>query len=330
MTPRDIFQLADRYCDSALLQHAHAAGVFDALTTPKSAGEIAASLGWVPIKTAIFLDALTALGLLVKDGVAFKNAPATSECLVRGRPGYIGDLIEHERLQWSLWGRLGDVLASEGPVSGQQDLNLPADEYANAVFHRAMMQLAGELLGVVTSLPEWEGVRHVLDLAGGHGLYLGELARRHPRITGEVWDVPSARPHAETLLASLGVGDRVRFVERDIAAPASYAGVRADAVMLNHCLHHFDPATVGAILRSVAGTLPTGGIVVALDVHLDRTRTSPAENALFSAYMMVNTVRGQVHPTDEVAALLRESGFAVENRLLDSLEGDYLMVGRKV
>ena len=329
ITTKDIFQIADRYCDSALLQHAHAAGVFDLLRQPHSADELATAKGWLVSKTAILLDALAALGLLLKEGTLYRNAPVADSVLVRGEPGYIGDLIEHERLQWGLWGQMDAVLRSPVAVPGQQDLNLPANDYANTVFHRAMMQLAKELLGVVAGLPEWASVQHALDLAGGHGLYLAEVAKRHPHLTGEVWDVASARKTAEAVIAAHGVAERVRFVERDIADPKTYEGVTADAAMLNHCLHHFDHAGIRAIARSVAGVLSRGGFVTILDVHLEPDRTAPVESALFSLYMMVNTVHGQVHPTDEIAAVFTEAGFAVETRLLDSLEGDFLMVGRK-
>ena len=266
---------------------------------------------------------------MLKDRSGYRNSPAADAVLVNGQPGYIGDLIEHERLQWDLWGRMESVLRSQEAVPGQQDLTLPANEYANAVFHRAMMQLAGELLGLVAGLPKWAGVRHVLDLAGSHGLYLAEVAKRHPRLTGEVWDAPSARRNAESVIAAHGVTGRVRFVQRDIGDHKSYEGASADAVMLNHCLHHFARAGVRAIAESVAGLLPSGGLVTILDVHLEADRIVPAENALFSLYMMVNTVRGQVHPTGDIAAIFTEAGFAVETRLLDSLEGDFLMVGRK-
>jgi uncharacterized protein YqcC (DUF446 family) len=290
---------------------------------------VAAAKGWLAGKTTIFLDALAALGLVLKEGSAYRNSPAADAVLVKDQPGYIGDLIEHERLQWALWGRMETVLRSQEPVQGQQDLNLPANEYANSVFHRAMMQLAGELLGLVAGLPEWAGVGHALDLAGGHGLYLAEVAKRHPRLTGEVWDGPSARKNAESVFAAHGVAGRVRFVERDIADNKSYEDATADAVMLNHCLHHFDWTGVRTIAGSVASILPSGGLVTILDVHLDGDRTVPAENALFSLYMMVNTVRGQVHPTNDIAGVFTEAGFAVETRLLDSMEGDFLMVGRK-
>lgn len=54
------------------------------------------------------------------------------------------------------------VPRSQEAVSGQQNLTLPANEHVNAVFHRTMMQLAGELLGLVAGLPEWAGVHHIL------------------------------------------------------------------------------------------------------------------------------------------------------------------------
>ena len=45
LTPKDIFQIADRYCDSALLQYAHAAGVFELLRYPRTSTDVAAAKG---------------------------------------------------------------------------------------------------------------------------------------------------------------------------------------------------------------------------------------------------------------------------------------------
>ncbi|MDW8244615.1 MAG: methyltransferase [Thermogemmata sp.] len=326
---KDVFQMADRYCESALLQQAHAAGIFELLRYPRTVDDVAAAKGWLRNKTAIMLDALAALGLLLKEGKLYRNSPVADNTLVREAPGYIGDLVEHERLQWRLWEQLDAILRSSVAVPGQQDLSLPANEYANEVFHRAMMQLAKDLVDLIARLPEWTRVRHVIDLAGGHGMYLAEVAKQHPHLTGEVWDLPSARKKAEHVIAAYGIAERVRFVERDIRDQKSYEGVTADAVMLHHCLHHFDQAGVRAIAEHVADLLPSSGLVTILDVHLESDRITPPQSALFSFYMMVNTVHGQVHPTDEIVSIFTEAGFAVETQLLDSLEDDYLIIGRK-
>lgn len=329
LTPKDIFEIADRYCDSALLQHAHSAEVFELLHEPRTSFEVATMKGWLEGKTAILLDALVALELLEKDGCIYRNVAIVDSVLVRKQPGYIGDLIEHERLQWNLWGRIDEVLRSNHAVTGQQDVEFPLNHYANAVFQRAMMQLAGDLTDVVADLSEWAGIRYALDLAGGHGLYLCEVAKRHDSVSGEVWDAISAKSHALAVIEKNGLTDRIQFKNRDIGDPRSYEGVIADGMMLHHCLHHFDWKRVKLIAQCVARVIPSGGLITILNPHLEHNRTQPIENALFSLYMMMNSIQGQVHPTNDIVELFQEVGFTLQTTIKPCLGVDVLIVGTK-
>ena len=329
LSVKDIFGIADRYCDSAALHFAHQQGVFELLSAAKTSDEVAATLRWQTRKTAILLHALVALGLLERDGQRFTNAAATARALVRSSPDYIGDLVEHERLQWGLWAQLGDILATDEAVAGQQDLNLRADPVANAVFHRAMEQLSNDLVERVIQVEYWSDCSRILDLAGGHGRYLAAVLQAVPDASGEVWDAASAAPYAHRTFDRYDVAHRARFREADISSPSSFERQTADGVMLNHCLHHFDMAGVRRVLSNAVSVLPPGGVITILDVHLDEGRSSPRENALFSLYMMVNVARGEVHPTSEVAGYLTSIGVDVKVEPLQNLEDDFLLVGRR-
>lgn len=326
---QDVFDIADSYCDSALLQFAHASGLFETLTVPLLSNEVAAAKNWIPRKTGILLDALVSLGLLEKDGDAYQNSNVATQSLVRSAPNYIGGLVEHERLQWSLWGRMEDVLTSEKPVAGQQDLHLPENAEANQVFHSAMAQLSLDLLEAVACLPDWNGKRCVIDLAGGHGAYIATLAARHPDLHGEIWDLPSAASFAEATILQHRVGDRVIFRARDIADKCSYDDVKADGILLNHCLHHFTADVMRDIIACAFRALEPGGVMVILDVFLERNRVQPVDGAIFSLYMMMNTVFGEVHPTDEIATAARSLGMEVTVKRLNNLEDDAILVARK-
>jgi SAM-dependent methyltransferase len=328
-TVKDIFGIADRYCDSAALHVAHRYGIFDLLTEARTADDLASALGWQGRKTAILLHALVALGLLQKHGVKFCNTPGTSSALVRESPDYIGDLIEHERLQWALWGRLDEVLASEGPIDGQQDVRFATDGEANDVFHRAMAQLSNDLVDRVVELDCWNDKRLVIDLAGGHGRYLARILQRLPEGKGEVWDVASARIHAERMFRDHSVESRASFREKNILDPASFDGVEADGLLLNHCLHHFNASEMRLVLANAVSMLRPQGAITILDVDLSSDRVTPHENAMFSLYMMVNVSNGEVHPTQEIADHLSSLGCDVALERLDNLEDDFLLVGRK-
>ncbi len=223
----DIIRLNDAFHDSALLHQAVAARLFDALRAPATAAEVATTPGWVERKVRILLDALVALGLVVNEGDRYRNAPVADRHLVTGVDGYVGAIVDHQRLQWPLWGRMDEVLAADGPVAAQQEVRLAGDPAANHAFNQAMVQLSRDNLADVLAVPDFATARRVLDVCGGHGTYLAALAARHPALAGEVWDLPPARDLAERTFAAGGVADRLRFRARDVRDPGTFAGEAA-------------------------------------------------------------------------------------------------------
>ncbi|MET5012490.1 methyltransferase dimerization domain-containing protein, partial [Burkholderia pseudomallei] len=83
------------YRQSAILHYAVADKLFDLTQTGRSPAEVAASFGMVESKAAILLLALAALGLLTKDGDAFRNTALSARYLSTSRADYIGPIVEH-------------------------------------------------------------------------------------------------------------------------------------------------------------------------------------------------------------------------------------------
>ena len=297
MNVGDLFRLADQFHDSALLHFAHASGLFELTTEPLGCQEVSARTKWIPRKAGILLNSLVAIGLLVKDEQdRYQNAPVVENALVKSKPGYMGGVIEHQRLQWGTWVRLDEVLATRAPLSWQQEQRLRNDTQANDAFHEAMRNLARANLPAFLSLPVPKGKKHVIDMAGSHGTYLASLARDNPRYTGEVWDLPGAERHALQTFREFDCADRCAFRCKDITSPESYQAVRADVVMLNDCMHYFEPEEVSAILSRAASVLAPDGTLLLATQLLHANGVSPAPAAGFSMHMMLNTAHGGLHP----------------------------------
>ncbi len=66
------------------------------------------------------LTALTSIGLLVRDGDAYGNAPACEEYLVRGKPAYFGDYfnLQTDKFIFPAYDKLGSVIAGQGAPDG--------------------------------------------------------------------------------------------------------------------------------------------------------------------------------------------------------------------
>jgi 2-hydroxy-4-(methylsulfanyl)butanoate S-methyltransferase len=89
---RDISRIAYGFMASKVLFAALDLDLFGLLArVPKSADELAADTGILPRRLGILLTACVSLGLLVKHGEIYANAPASQNYLVRDAPSYFGD-----------------------------------------------------------------------------------------------------------------------------------------------------------------------------------------------------------------------------------------------
>jgi SAM-dependent methyltransferase len=325
----DIIQLNDLFHATALLHTAVATRLFDRLVEPASAADVADDMGWIERKCRVLLDALVALDLLTKDGDRYRNTENATRFLTTGSESYVGAIIDHQRLQWQLWGRMGDVLSSEAPIDAQQELRLRRDGAANTAFNRAMVQLSRDNVADVLTVPDFADAHRVLDLCGGHGRYLAALAQKHPGLTGEVWDLETARDLAQETFEEFGVADRLSFKAQNVLEAEAFAGQSADACLLNDCLHYFDETEVRTVIGNVASILATGGLLVVMTMTLERDWVTPASAAGFSLHMMLNTNHGGLHPTPWIEDVMNQAGFDVERRPVGSLGRYTLLAGRR-
>src|SRR5689334_13767357 len=94
-TPAAIMALGLGFWGSKTLLAAVELGVFTELASgPADADELAAQLGLHERGARDFLDALVALGMLRRDGEEYANTPETDLFLDRGKPSYIGGMLE--------------------------------------------------------------------------------------------------------------------------------------------------------------------------------------------------------------------------------------------
>lgn len=318
MNVGDLFRMADQFHVSALLHFAHASGLFEITAKAIDAQTLSTQLKWVPRKAGIFLNSLAAIGLLSKEADGrYRNVPAVDQSLVKASPAYMGGVIEHQRLQWGTWTRLDEVLTTRDSLKWQQEQRLKEDLQANDAFHQAMRNLARANLPAFLALPFPAGKKEVIDMAGSHGTYLAALVQRNPGYTGEVWDLPGAEAHALTTFRDYGCADRCTFRGKDITQLDSYAGVSADIVLLNDCLHYFEPETVQTVLTRIRGVLTPGGTLVLATQLLNSDGITPMAAAGFSMHMMLNTVHGGLHPTPWIAQQMQALGFTVSQAPLD-------------
>ncbi|MCP3748921.1 methyltransferase [Pseudomonas sp. SBB6] len=322
----DLVKLSDQYRQSAILHAAVAHKVFDRTRQPVKAEVVSLALGWVANKGKIFLNALVAMGLLQKTDKGFVNQPLSERFLVSSSGEFIGPIIAHQRLQWQNWPRLGEILSTTQSLDFQQENRFKHDLAARDAFNDAMVRFSQPMVDVLRELSVFDQANKVIDLAGGHGTYIAEIARRHPQVSGEIWDLDATRQAAQSTIGKYQLEQRLSFKERNLLDLARYQDARADVVMLNDCLHYFTREQTTALIKGASQLLENNGALLILSMTLDEDEIHPALSADFSLHMMVNTVNGELHPTRWLAKQMQDQGLSVDQEPI----GRYtLLVGRR-
>ena len=289
-------------------------------TGPLPAAVLGTQLGLHPRGLHDFLDALVALGMLRRDAAGrYGNTPATDAFLVRGRPGYVGGLLEMANLRlYPFWDRLTTALRTGRPqneaADGRPDpfAAIYANPAALQAFLAGMAGLRRPVARAIAGAVPFADRRCVADIGCAQGGCLAELLRAHPHLTGIGFDLPPVQPVFEAFAAGQGLDGRARFVAGDLAADPWPA---ADVLVMGHVLHDRDLDQKLALLRKAHAALPPGGALLVYDAMIDDARRERAFGLLTSLNMLIETPGGFGYSGADCRRWMAEAGFA-ETRLL--------------
>jgi hypothetical protein len=151
-------------------------GVFTQLGLgPLQAKVLIERLGLHPRSARDFLDALVALGMLRRDGDAYANTPTTAHFLDRGKPSYVGGLLEMANARlYPFWGDLTEALKTGRPQNeSKQGGNFFAGLYADADrlagFLKAMTGLSMGAARAIADKSPWLDYKTFADLGAAQG-----------------------------------------------------------------------------------------------------------------------------------------------------------------
>src|SRR6185369_10002525 len=115
--PVALKRLGNAFCEAKLLLTATELGLFTVLDAgPATTEEIRATLKLGERGVRDFLDALVALGLLVRTAGRYRNGPAAEQFLVRDKESYSGGFLERaNRMLYPAWGNLTEALRTGAP-----------------------------------------------------------------------------------------------------------------------------------------------------------------------------------------------------------------------
>ena len=317
--PRDDRRVYDYYIasrQSAAIAVGVRLGLFDLLEDgARSASEIRTDLELQDRPLRSLLAALFAMGLLERDGDRYGLAGDASDYLVRGKPGWLGGLIDLEVDHFLSPEKLLEALRSAAPnVYGEEDpweAHEQDPERARA-FTAAMHSVSERPAAGLAEVVDFSDIRRMLDVGGGSGALSLAAATAWEHLECVIWDLEVVCPIAREYAAAAGLSDRVTAEPGDMFAEPFPAGF--DAVLLSQILHDWPPEKGRALIEKGWTALPAGGTLLIHEKLVDDDGKGPLANALVNLDMLVWT-EGQQFSEAELRRMLESAGFAdVERR----------------
>ncbi|MFO1482092.1 MAG: methyltransferase [Verrucomicrobiaceae bacterium] len=332
LTPDRILQTGLAFWGSKTLLTAVEMELFtDLARHPGDLASVQGRVGLHPRSARDFLDALVAMGFLLREDGVYRNTPEADLFLDKAKPSYVGGMLEmaNHRL-FRFWGDLTTAVRTGEPQNeskGGHDpfTTLYADPAKLREFLRAMSGVSrGANIAIARKFP-WAGYHSCADIGTAQGDLVTQIALENTHLDGIGFDLPEVGPIFEDYIDANGLSDRVRFVGGSFFTDDLPA---ADVLLFGHILHDWDLDTKLMLLRKAHAALPSGGAVVVYDSIIDDERKENAFGLLMSLNMLVETPGGFDYTGADCLGWMKQVGFK-ECRVEHLIGPDSMVIGIK-
>lgn len=313
--PVPLLEMMFAYQKTAILKAALELGIFDQLAGgPSAAEDIAGALSLDSRAARVLLNAMIVTGLLERpEPGSYRLSGLSSRFLVRGRAGYLGNMINvlASSWEWQAMSRLADAVRKGGSVA-EENAETPGFEYWQIFAEHAQDAAAPVAAAAAELLLPWASGRpglNILDLACGSGLYGFAFAQRlaHAQIWSLDWPnvLEVALKHAQRL----GVADQVHGLAADMLT--ADLGGPYDLVLIANVLHHFSAGRAEELLHRAAAATKPGGKIAVVGYVMDENRSPAADPQahIFALLMLVWTAEGDVHTLNTYRLMFGSAGY---------------------
>jgi 2-polyprenyl-3-methyl-5-hydroxy-6-metoxy-1,4-benzoquinol methylase len=315
ISPLPVFEMMHAYKQTSILKAGIELGVFDQLAAGAGTVEsVAGPLSLHPRGAKALLNALTAVGMLEwSEPRSYQLSALAGKFLVRGRPAYMGDMIDviASSWEWAAMERLTDAVRKGGSVV-EENAETPEFDYWRTFSAHAHAIARPSAEAVAGLLEPWAATRQdltILDVACGHGLYGFAFAQRLKQ--AQVWslDWPNVIDVALGHADRLGVAGRVHGLPGDMFG--TDLGGPYDLVLITNVLHHFSAARGEELLRRTAAVTKPGGklAVVGFVTDDDRSPAADRQAHMFGLLMLAWTTEGEVHGVEAYRHMFGSVGY---------------------
>jgi SAM-dependent methyltransferase/DNA-binding CsgD family transcriptional regulator len=312
----NLVQSARAFQESRVLLTALELDLFTTIGEGATAAETAQKLGTDPRATEMLLNALVAVGALVK-GEAVFGCTAESKALGPARPGLL-----HTVHLWDTWATLTECVRSGRAVRSRGPEGFP--EARTRAFIAAMHARAQESARETVRLSGIHDAKRMLDVGGGSGAFSIAFAKTCPELRAEILDLGAVVPLAEEYIREAGLQNRVRVRPGDMRTADFGEGF--DLVLLSAVCHMFGEDENRSLIQRCARALVPGGHLVIREFILQEDRAGPPHAALFALNMLVGTEHGNTYTEGEYRNWMEEADLGTITR--PDPEGDVIVASK--
>jgi acetylserotonin N-methyltransferase len=279
--------------------------------TPSNVAQICEAFKFAERPVDVMMTLFCALEYVEKRGGTFYLSELGRGFLVKGSPWFVGPYFTHFRGRPIFEGLLQTLRTDKpGGWSGAPTRKAWAESLLDDRFAEEFtgtMDSRGMYVGpAMAAALELGGRRRLLDIAGGSGIYSCCIAAAHPNLHAAVFERPPVDGVTRKCIERRGYSERVDVVSGDMMRdelPRDY-----DVHLWSNALHDWDAETNRRLLAKSFAALPSGGMVMVHDRHLNREKTGPLRIAEHSVFLMAST-EGRYYSIAEIEEFLAAAGF---------------------
>jgi hypothetical protein len=235
---------------------------------PKTAESIAAATGAKADLLYRLMRATEAVGVLRRAANGMWEQTELSALLRTDGPETLRDLAIYWSDDWrtrAVAAMHKAVLTGENAVELTYGMGpfeyLKSDPEAGLNFNRAMTSFSTTEVAAILEAYDFSAFGSLVEIAGGHGLFLSAILESAPRLTATLLELPQVLAEmSETPLRQHA--DRVSIVGGDMFSAVPAGG---DAYLMKRIIHDWPDETAGMILSACREAVNPGGKLLVID-----------------------------------------------------------------
>jgi predicted O-methyltransferase YrrM len=305
-SPEEILRLARNFMESRILLTGAELNIFSILSqAPLTAQEVSSRIGADLRALTILLDALTAMGLLVKQNETYRCSPSLIPFLSEDDPCSVLPMVLHAAHLWHRWSHFTDVVKRTKDSEDTINPSRNADEMR--AFIGAMHVVAEPRAQEIVAAVKPGGAKFLLDVGGASGTYTIAFLQADPEMRATLFDQPEVIEMARERLDKAGMLTRVSLVSGDFYDDEFPHG--HDLAFVSAIIHQNSLEQNEDLYKKIFRSLNRGGRIVIRDHVMDPDRIYPKDGAIFAVNMLLGTSGGGTYTFEEIKTDLSQAGF---------------------